>query len=164
MDLDHIFSLSPYGLKKEEKRSLISDHINRLNSLHAEHCEPYRKIQKAYGVYDRRFSEIEDFLFIPVSLFKDFDLKSINEADIIKVLTSSGTTSSKVSRIFLDKTTSRYQTKALSVIVQDFIGAKRLPMLIVDTPNVIKDRRLFSARGAGILGGTISIFWMIISI
>lgn len=152
MDLDQIFSLSPYGLKKEEKRSLISDHINRLNSFHAEHCEPYRKIQKAYGVYERHFSEIEDFLFIPVSLFKDFDLKSIDDGDIIKVLTSSGTTSSKVSRIFLDNMTSRYQTKALSVIVQDFIGAKRLPMLIVDTPNVIKDRRLYSARGAGILG------------
>lgn len=152
MELDRVFSLPPYGLKREEKKSLLADHINRLNRFHAEHCEPYRKIQQAYGVYEKQFSEIEDFLFIPVSLFKDFDLKSIDDGDTIKVLTSSGTTSSKVSRIFLDKTTSRYQTKALSVIVQDFIGAKRLPMLIVDTPNVIKDRKLFSARGAGILG------------
>ena len=37
-------------------------------------------------------------------------------------------------------------------IVQDFIGEKRLPMLIIDSKNILKDRKLFSARGAGILG------------
>ena len=37
-------------------------------------------------------------------------------------------------------------------IVQDFIGEKRLPMLIIDSENILKDRKLFSARGAGILG------------
>lgn len=152
IDLEEIFELPPYGMKKGEKASLIVEHINRLNSFHAENSESYRKIQKAYGVYGKIFSKIEDFLFLPVSLFKDFDLKSVDEKDIIKVLTSSGTTSSKVSRIFLDKTTSRYQTKALSIIMKEFIGTKRLPMLIVDTRSVFKNRSMFSARGAGILG------------
>lgn len=152
IELERIFKVPPYSLKKDDKRFLIVDHINKLNSHHAEYCEPYRKIQKAYGAYGKKHSKMEDFLSIPVSLFKDFDLKSVPDYEVIKTLTSSGTTSSKVSRIFLDKTTSKFQTKALSIIVQDFIGSKRLPMLIVDTQNVIKDRRLFSARGAGILG------------
>jgi len=152
IELEQIFIIPPYSLKRDEKQAMITDQINGLNSHHSEKCEPYRKIQKAYGAYGKKHSKIEDFPFIPVRLFKDFDLKSIADNEVIKTLTSSGTTSSKVSRIFLDKTTSKFQTKALSVIVQDFIGSKRLPMLIVDTPNVIKDRRLFSARGAGILG------------
>ncbi len=152
IELEQVFNIPPYSLKKDQKQAVMADHINRLNSHHSENCEPYKKIQKAYGAYGKSYSKIEDFLFIPVGLFKDFELKSTGDNEIIKTLTSSGTTSSKVSRIFLDKTTSRYQTKALSIIVQDFIGSRRLPMLLVDTQNVIKDRRLFSARGAGILG------------
>ena len=34
-------------------------------------------------------------------------------------------------------------------------GAQRMPMIVVDSPAVIKDRALFSARGAGILGFSI---------
>jgi hypothetical protein len=37
-------------------------------------------------------------------------------------------------------------------ILQDFIGVHRMPMLIIDHPNVVKNRLSFSARGAGILG------------
>ena len=47
------------------------------------------------------------------------------------------------------------QQKALVKIVSDFTGKSRLPMLIIDSPNVIKDRKMFSARGAGILGFSI---------
>jgi hypothetical protein len=44
------------------------------------------------------------------------------------------------------------QTRVLARIIASVTGGSRLPMLIVDSPNVIRDRRLFSARGAGILG------------
>lgn len=40
-------------------------------------------------------------------------------------------------------------------IVSDFTGASRMPMIILDCPSVLKDRRFFSARGAGILGFSI---------
>jgi phenylacetate-coenzyme A ligase PaaK-like adenylate-forming protein len=151
-DLEQLFSLPPYSLAKREKQKMLVDHLTRLNSRHAGACEPFAKIQQAYGILGKTFEKIEDFPYLPIRLFKEFDLKSIDESAVIKTLTSSGTTSSKVARIFLDKETSRFQTKALGVIMQDFIGKKRLPMLIVDSKNVIKDRRLFSARGAGILG------------
>ena len=32
------------------------------------------------------------------------------------------------------------------------LGPSRLPMIVIDTPNVVKDRKSFSARGAGVLG------------
>ena len=37
-------------------------------------------------------------------------------------------------------------------ILQDSIGKQRLPMLIIDSPAVLKNKSLFSARGAGIQG------------
>ena len=90
--------------------------------------------------------------FIPVRLFKDYELSSVEKSLIIKTMTSSGTTEQSVSRIFLDRVTATNQTKVLVKIASNFVGAKRLPMLILDTKSVVKDRNLFSARGAGILG------------
>ncbi len=150
--IEQLFETPPYSLPKAEKQALLVDHLNLLSRHHVSSCEPYRKIRRASNTENRSFSRIDEFPYLPVRLFKDFDLKSIPDSEVIKTLTSSGTTGSQVSRIFLDKETSRFQTKALSCIVQDFIGKKRLPMLIIDSGNVIKDRRLFSARGAGILG------------
>ena len=37
-------------------------------------------------------------------------------------------------------------------IVHNFLGRKRLPMLIIDTKAALKKGRPYSARGAGILG------------
>ena len=67
-------------------------------------------------------------------------------------MTSSGTTGQAVSKIFLDRTTSANQQKAMVKIVSEFTGSTRMPMIVIDCPSVIKNRTMFSARGAGILG------------
>jgi len=67
-------------------------------------------------------------------------------------MTSSGTTGQAVSKIFLDRFNAANQTKVLAKIVSSLIGEKRLPMLVIDSSSVTKNRNLFSARGAGILG------------
>ena len=90
--------------------------------------------------------------FLPVRLFKEFELRSVPKEEIAKTMTSSGTTGQQKSQIFVDRTTSANQTKALTKIVSAFIGTHRVPMLILDTSAVIKNRNIFSARGAGILG------------
>ncbi|MCA0425702.1 MAG: acyl-protein synthetase, partial [Proteobacteria bacterium] len=95
---------------------------------------------------------VADIPFLPVRMFKRFGLKSIPDANVFKTLTSSGTTGQTPSRIFLDSRTAQLQARALVKVIQSFIGPKRLPMLIIDHPAVVKDRRFFSARGAGILG------------
>jgi phenylacetate-coenzyme A ligase PaaK-like adenylate-forming protein len=151
-ELDDVFELAPYESVREDKRSLLIERLNELQVHHREKCEPYRKVLNAFGRNGTRIEKLEEFPYLPIRLFKEFELKSVDGKEVFKTLTSSGTTGAKVSKIFLDKETSRYQTKALATIMQDFIGKKRLPMLIIDSSNVIKDRRLFSARGAGILG------------
>jgi phenylacetate-coenzyme A ligase PaaK-like adenylate-forming protein len=81
-----------------------------------------------------------------------FDLISVDSKDILKTMTSSGTSGQAVSKIYLDRETSTTQTKVLTKIVSSFIGSSRTPMLIIDTDAILKDRNMFSARGAGILG------------
>ena len=97
----------------------------------------------------------EDIPFIPVRLFKELSLKSVPEDMLVKTMTSSGTTGQAVSKIYLDKNTSANQQKTMVKIVSDFTGSSRMPMIIIDCPSVVKNRAMFSARGAGILGFSI---------
>ncbi|MBQ9043054.1 MAG: hypothetical protein IJ111_09635, partial [Eggerthellaceae bacterium] len=90
---------------------------------------------------------------VPVRLFKERDLRSAGENDVVKTMTSSGTTSQVKSRIYLDRDTSARQSKALTRIVGDFLGtSKRVPMLVIDAQGTVRDRNRFSARTAGIRG------------
>ena len=82
----------------------------------------------------------------------EMDLKSVSDDEIVKTMTSSGTTGQKVSKIYLDRETALNQQKTMIKIVSSFTGSERMPMIIIDCPSVIKNRNMFSARGAGILG------------
>lgn len=151
MDIENLLRLPPYDCIAEEKNSLLVPALFELTQIHVNNCKPYgRGVSSLFSDW-RAGREIADLPFVPVSLFKERIFRSIAQEDVFKVLTSSGTTGSP-SRIFLDAVTAKLQTLALSQIVQSFIGKHRLPMLIIDTPSVIKDRRSLSARGAGILG------------
>jgi len=77
---------------------------------------------------------------------------SISQNEILKTMTSSGTSDQRPSKIYLDSRNAQVQTKVLAKIVSEFIGPKRLPLLVIDQADVLKDRHSFSARGAGILG------------
>ena len=150
--LSDFFEISPYGLDRRQKADRLSEGLSALTRFHYDHCYPYRQILDGLGVNPFSHYNIEALPFIPVRLFKYTDLLSVPQADIVKTMTSSGTTGQRVSKIFLDRQTAANQTKALVKIMSEFLGPRRLPMLIIDTKAVIKDRRLFSARGAGILG------------
>lgn len=141
-----------YRLARAAKRERLEDALCRLTRRHAVDCEPYRRILAASGIDPERQFSLEELPFLPVRLFKEEELRSVEQDQVVKVLMSSGTTSQRVSRIFLDSATSLAQTRALVLILQSFIGKARLPMLIIDHPGVIMDRRSFSARGAGIIG------------
>jgi hypothetical protein len=67
-------------------------------------------------------------------------------------MNSSGTTSHNLSKIILDKNTSRNQIKVLSKIVKSLIGDARLPMIIIDSKSTLTSRSQFSARVAAIYG------------
>lgn len=152
MDINKILDFEPYSLSKEEKHAMLNGRLKELTRRHYKDCEPYRRMMDAMNLDIDNLPDYEDIPFLPVRMFKEFELKSVPKEDIVKTMTSSGTTGQSVSKIFLDRETSAAQQKCLTKIVSHFIGTKRVPMLILDSSAVIKNRNMFSARGAGILG------------
>jgi Acyl-protein synthetase, LuxE len=144
----------PYSLTAVEKRARQIPRLNELTAWHYENCAVYRNVlEAAFG--GRRAAQVErmeDVPFLPVAMFKQHELRSVPQSEVVKTLTSSGTTGQAVSRIFVDRSTGMSMERALVKIMQHFLGRDRLPMVILDHKNVIKDRASFSARGAGILG------------
>lgn len=149
-NLEPFFQAAPYAWESAEKTAMQLEVFRALEEYHRAHCAAYRAMsdfQTPGGFHD-----VYDLPALPVQAFKKFSLQSIPDEELFKTMTSSGTTGQAVSRIFLDKTTATLQAKALSRIMTDFLGPKRRAMLISDTPAVLRDPRMFSARGAGILG------------
>lgn len=143
--------IAPYHLDKQEKSMQLLDKFNILTQWHMENCTEYKEmLEKSEAQLNA--TTLEDVPYLPVQLFKLLDLKSIPQEKVVKVLTSSGTTGQQVSKIYLDKETSIAQTKTLVEVMKPLLGTKRLPMIILDTKSVLKNRKSFSARGAGILG------------
>lgn len=155
MTFEEILQISPYSLVKEEKEKLLTNRLKELTKLHYNNCPEYRSILDAIGFDIESVKSYKDLPFLPVRLFKELSLKSVTQDEVVKTMTSSGTTGQAVSKIYLDKTTSANQQKTMVKIVNEFTGASRMPMIILDCPSVVKDRKMFSARGAGILGFSI---------
>ncbi len=149
-------AVPPFSLDREEKRRMLGRRLRALTELHYGRCEPYRRMLDARGVSLGALGDDSEALpFLPVGLFKQMELRSVAREDFFKTMTSSGTSGQAVSKIYLDRETASHQQKALVKIVSSFTGTSRLPMLILDAPSVVKDRYLFSARGAGVLGFSI---------
>lgn len=155
LDYESILQIPPFSLKHSDKQVLLTEKLKQLTDLHYEKCAEYAKILRAIDYKTENVKNYYDIPFLPVSLFKSMELRSIEQKEIFKVMTSSGTTGQAVSQIYLDRATASNQQKTLVKIVSDFLGTSRMPMLIIDCPSVIKDRTMFSARGAGILGFSI---------
>ena len=169
MKREELLQLSPYGLPHAEKKKLYEEALTELTEFHRHGCPAYGRFldvcgcrrggrflfQEDGGLEDEKLTDtipLENIPFLPVSVFKEMDLVSVPEDQVVTKLTSSGTSGQRPSSIALDAGTSAAQQIALARIVGDFIGEGRIPYLVLDSRKVLKDRRLFSARGAGILG------------
>lgn len=168
--LEELFKIAPYSLDQAKKEEIITPILKELTSLHYHNCKEFQKIvDTVFNLNDDRdfyqqnngeasvgefanIKSLSDVPFIPVRLFKLFELLSVPKEDVCKILTSSGTSSQVKSKIFLDKLNLLNQTKTLNHIITSFLGSSRLPMVIFDTSMIRKDRTMFSARGGGVIG------------
>ncbi len=155
MLFEELLKVAPYSLGMIEKEQLLTERLLELTKLHKNKCPEYNRILSSIGFNETVINSYKDLPFLPVRLFKELCLKSVPENDIVKTMTSSGTTGQAVSKIFLDRATSSNQQKAMVKIVSEFTGSKRMPLIILDCPSVVKNRAMFTARGAGILGFSI---------
>lgn len=152
MNYSEILKIAPYSLGKKEKNKILTERMKELTKKHMDNCPEYKKMMESIDFDIDSVESYYDVPFLPVRLFKELSLKSINEQEIFKTMTSSGTSGQAVSKIYLDRDTASNQQKTMVKIVSEFTGANRMPMLIIDCPSVVKNRLMFSARGAGILG------------
>lgn len=155
MTFDEILSIPPYSLNREEKEKLLTERLVELTKHHQEKCPEYARILESISFNADKVKSYKDLPFLPVRLFKELELRSVPKEEVVKTMTSSGTTGQAVSKIYLDRATSSNQQKTMVKIVSEFTGSSRMPMIIIDCPSVVKNRAMFSARGAGILGFSI---------
>ena len=140
----------PEQWPQAQKQQVLLAILNELHAYHQRHCASYQHIVAA-NQQPMPASQLSELPYLAVRLFKQLALKSIADSAVFRVLQSSGTTAQTPARVYLDKATSARQSKALVNILQRTIGKQRLPMLIIDSPAVVKDPK-FSARAAGIQG------------
>lgn len=155
MCIEDLLNTNPYSLNSVEKNNLLNKELLLLTRYHYNNSPLYKNMLDALEVDIKNIENHTDIPYLPVRLFKELDLLSVSPENIVKTMTSSGTTGQKVSKIYLDKETSSNQTKVLTSIVSSYLGKKRVPMLILDSSDILKNRTMFSARGAGILGFSI---------
>ena len=150
--IDDFHSIEPYSLSCIEKEELIRKELFSLTDFHYNNCELYRNILDGLDYSKEKINSVVDFPFLPVRLFKELELKSIPDDKIFKVMTSSGTTGQAVSKIYLDQETAMLQQKVYVRILSDYIGKNRVPILVIDSPETVRNRTMFSARAAAIIG------------
>ena len=152
MTIDEFIQLKPYSLTRMEKAATYTELLTARTVFHRNYCEPYGRLLKALGIPEKAAFSAETVPMLPVSVFKELSLKSVPEEAVFKMLTSSGTSGQRVSQIYLDAETAANQQQVLYRIIADFTGENRIPYLVLDTKKTLRDRKMFSARGAGILG------------
>ena len=155
MTFEEILNIPPYSLSRDKKEKLLTERLVELTKLHQDNCPEYARILESINFDVDQVKSYKDLPFLPVRLFKELELRSVPKEEVVKTMTSSGTTGQVVSKIYLDRATSSNQQKTMVKIVSEFTGSSRMPMIIIDCPSVVKNRAMFSARGAGILGFSI---------
>jgi phenylacetate-coenzyme A ligase PaaK-like adenylate-forming protein len=152
---DKLFEIESFSLGESEKIVIFKKIINSLTDFHYSRSTKYKRLLDFLNYKKKEIKNLDAIPYLPVKLFKEFELKSVKEKDVVKILLSSGTTGSSPSKIFLDRENANAQSKALSMIMKTVLGKERLPMLIVDKNPSIMNRKKLNARMAAINGFSI---------
>lgn len=137
-----------YQKDKEEKLLEILKLQLKENRKNINIDSMYKKL----GLHIDSIDSLEDIPFIPVNMFKHYELRICRNEDVVRILNSSSTTGGIPSKVYIDKQTSIRQSKGLISTLKSFIGSDRKPMMIIDSKDVNSKQETISARGAAIRG------------
>lgn len=143
---------APFQLSPAEKEERLCAILSAQVARHAEALAAYARLVDRLGFGHGPFARYEDVPWLHVSAFKNFELRSVPVEKIVRVVTSSATTSGTPSRIHIDKPTSFRQGKALAATLGDVLGKSRRPYLVLDAAEWNAAASSLSARGAAIRG------------
>ncbi len=141
---------SPFALDREAKERYLAEQLSVLLEHHRSRCAPYARLVADWERYSAPGpGPIERYPFIPVTVFKEYDLRSTDQDGTS--VRSSSTTGAAAARIFVDKPTKKRQSLSASRILGDFIGTAARPYIVFDVERTVRGLESLSARGAAIL-------------
>jgi len=161
---DTIIAQVPYSQEDQQKNEWLLPIIREQLKTAQRNNQQIDNYFTRLGIEVDAIQRLEDVPYIPVQMFKLFDLRTCREQDIAKVLQSSGTTNGAPSKIPLDKATTLNQIKALKSILSDYLGKNRKIFLVIDHEEINSPKMTFSARTAGVRGLSIyakKIFYLL---
>jgi len=161
---DVIVALPPYSQDDRHKNEFLLPIIKEQLEIARCNNQQIDNYFSKQGIGIDAIQKLEDVPYIPVQMFKVFDLRTCSEQEIVKILQSSGTTGGTPSRIPLDKATTLNQIKALKSILSDYLGERRKIFLVIDHEGINSPKMAFSARTAGVRGLSIyakKIFYLL---
>ncbi len=103
------------------KKKNFLDKVKERLKRHYKNCLQYKKFIKARSISINNINRLVDLPFLHVNNFKENDLYSVKKTKIFKILNSSSTTGSNLSKIYLDKKNSKDQLSALKNIVANIL-------------------------------------------
>lgn len=152
MTIDQLLDYEPFSLPNSQKEKLFLGLIAESVRWHWQNSREFRNICKMYNFNPFSKFSTEELPFLPVSLFKKFELLSVPKKQIVKTLFSSST-SGHPSKIYLDRITAANQIKALSKILTNFFGRARRHFIIFDNEDTVRsDDGTLTSRNTAIRG------------
>ena len=103
MELSEVVKIPPYSLSKKEKESIHVDLLSDLIRHHYHCCGPYKRYLDAIKFDPQKPHDRQDLPFLPINIFKSEHLLSVASADVVRTLTSSGTSGQGLSKVYLDR-------------------------------------------------------------
>jgi hypothetical protein len=149
--INRLLELKPFQNNQVEKNEIFFNAMKESLTYHIKNSSEFQKICKNQSFNVEKNFKIDQIPFLPVSVFKKFELISIPKDSVFKTIFSSATTSKTPSKIFLDRITSERQTKALVSIMSDFLYEK-MDFFILDAKDTISSSNEIKSRSSAIRG------------
>ena len=150
--IESLLNHGPFELDENVRNGLFADAIYDAFKHHVANNELFKNYCQNRGFkFDGKPSDLADYPYLPVNIFKNKRLTSVPSEKINAILNSSAT-SGIPSTIVLDKITSKRQIVALAKVMSDYLGNQRRPFLILDEDPLTSSSVEISARAAATRG------------
>ncbi|WP_411681730.1 acyl-protein synthetase [Clostridium thailandense] len=149
--IENIILSDQFKMPEQEKEKILLE-IIKMQIKKFEINTNLKSMYRKLGMDIDKIHKLEEVPFIPVNMFKYFDLLLCKKEQIVRILNSSATTTGKPSKIYLDRITATRQSQALITTLRNFLGSKRRPMLVIDSGDANDKKETLNARGAAIRG------------
>lgn len=152
VEIKELIQSRQYAMTYEEKQRRLLPLLETQVANCCERIPAYARYLQRSGLAASGYSSYTDLPCLPVSVFKEFDLCSVPQDQVVRVLKSSATTTGTPSKIYLDKPTAFRQSQALAATLMDVLGGQQRPYLVLDCQEVNSPGSTLTARGAALRG------------